>query len=118
MNIEELRKFCLSVKASEECLPFDDYTLVMKVMKKMFAMIPLDSDELSITLKCDPEIALDLRDKYEAVEPGYHMNKKYWNTVYLNRDMKDSEVKKYILHSVDEVIRKLPKKLRDEYSEI
>ena len=108
MNIEELRNFCLSIEGAEECLPFDDVTLVFKVMGKMFALIPLDRDTLSISLKCDPEKAVELRERYSAVEEAYHFNKKYWNTLYPNRDMDNKELKKWILHSVDEVIKKLP----------
>ncbi|MDR1880518.1 MAG: MmcQ/YjbR family DNA-binding protein [Tannerellaceae bacterium] len=115
MNVEELHAYCLSIKGTTDCLPFDDVSLVMKVMGKMYALIPLDNPELQITLKCDPEQALELRERYACVEPAYHFNKKYWNTISLNREMKDEEVKKWILHSVDEVVKKLPKRVRDEY---
>jgi predicted DNA-binding protein (MmcQ/YjbR family) len=108
MNIEELREFCLSIKGSEECLPFDEVTLVYKVMDKMFALLPLDSDRLSISVKCDPDTAIELRERYEAVEAAYHFNKKYWNTLFPNMDMEDKEIREWILHSVDEVIKKLP----------
>ncbi|MDR0370928.1 MAG: MmcQ/YjbR family DNA-binding protein [Prevotellaceae bacterium] len=116
MNIEELRLFCLEQKDATECLPFDEFTLVFKVMGKMFALIPLDEVcELKICLKCDPEKAIELREQYEAVTPAYHFNKKYWNTILPNRDMNDDLVKKWILHSIDEVVKKLPKKQRDAY---
>jgi len=115
MNIEELREYCLSIKDVEECLPFDDVSLVFKVMGKMFALLPLDSDVLSISVKCDPDIAIELRDRYEAVEGAYHFNKKYWNTLYPNRDLDDKEIKKWVLHSVDEVIKKLPLAKQKEY---
>lgn len=115
MDIETLRDFCISIKGSEECLPFDDVTLVYKVMGKMFALIPLDTDVLSISVKCNPEIALELRERFMAVEGAYHFNRKYWNTLYLNKDMNDTEIEKWILHSVDEVICKLPKVTRDKY---
>ena len=115
MNIEELREFCLSIKGAFECLPFDEYSLVFKVLDKMFALLPLDRDRLCISIKCDPEKAIELRERYNAVEPAWHFNKKYWNTIYLNNDMDDEEVKKWIQHSVDEVVKKLPKKTRDEY---
>ncbi|GHT71656.1 hypothetical protein FACS1894155_00710 [Bacteroidia bacterium] len=115
MNIEELHDYCLSVKGATESFPFDEVSLVLKVRDKMFALIPLDSPELSIALKCDPEKAIELREQYSCVEPAYHFNKKYWNTIYLNRDMDDDEVKFWIRHSMDEVIKKLPKKVQDEY---
>jgi predicted DNA-binding protein (MmcQ/YjbR family) len=119
MNVEELRLFCLEQKDATECLPFDEFSLVFKVMGKMFALIPLDEvGELRICLKCDPEKAIELREQYEAVTPAYHFNKKYWNSVSLNKDMRDCEVKKWILHSIDEVIKKLPQKLRGEYAQM
>ncbi|MCL2651267.1 MAG: MmcQ/YjbR family DNA-binding protein [Candidatus Azobacteroides sp.] len=115
MNIEELREYCLSIKGASECLPFDEYSLVFKVLDKMFALLPLDNERLCMSIKCDPEKAIELRERYDAVEPAWHFNKKYWNTIYLNNDMEDEEVKKWILHSVDEVIKKLPKKAQEEY---
>ena len=118
MNIEELREYCLSIEGTEECLPFDDVTLVYKVMGKMFALIPLDRDLLSISVKCDPEKAIELRERYAAVEAAYHFNKKYWNTIYPNQDMDDKEIKKWIRHSVDEIIRKLPLVKQKAYKEI
>lgn len=115
MNVEELRLFCLSVPGTEECLPFDEVTLVYKVMGKMYALLPLDADECSISVKCDPDKAIELREHYQAVQEAWHFNKKYWNTLYPNRDMDDSEIKRWILHSVDEVIRKLPKIHQEAY---
>ncbi|MDL2222776.1 MmcQ/YjbR family DNA-binding protein [Bacteroidales bacterium OttesenSCG-928-M11] len=115
MNIEELHTYCISLKGAEESFPFDDVSLVMKVAGKMFALIPLDSPDLQITLKCDPNHAIQLRESYSCVEGAFHFNKKYWNTIYLNRDMKDLEVKEWIRHSIDEVMKKLPKRIRDEY---
>ena len=115
MNIEELHDYCLSLKGSAESFPFDDVSLVLKVADKMFALISLDEPELQIALKCDPEKAIELRERYSCVQPAYHFNKKYWNTIYLNRDLNDEQVKHWIHHSIDEVMKKLPKKVRDEY---
>jgi predicted DNA-binding protein (MmcQ/YjbR family) len=115
MNVEELYEYCLSIKGTIDCFPFDDVSLVMKIMGKMFALIPLDDPVLQITLKCDPEQAVELRERYVCVEPAYHFNKTYWNTIYLNREMPDEEVKKWICHSVDEVVKKLPKRTQIEY---
>ncbi|MDR1632447.1 MAG: MmcQ/YjbR family DNA-binding protein [Dysgonamonadaceae bacterium] len=115
MNVEELHEYCLSIKGATDCFPFDDVSLVMKVMGKMFALIPLDNPVLQITLKCEPEQALELRERYACVEPAWHFNKKYWNTIYPNREMTEGEVKKWIRHSVDEVIKKLPKQIQNEY---
>ena len=119
MNLEEIREYCLSVKGASECFPFDETTLVFKVMEKMFAYISIEPSEngFRINLKCNPEKAVELREKYNGVIPGYHANKKYWNTVYLNADVPDKTLKELVLHSVDEVILKLPRKLREEYEQ-
>lgn len=120
MDIEEVREFCLSVKGAEECFPFDDTVLVFKVMDKMFAFMALDRKErgFMINLKSDPEYAIELREHHECVIPGYHSNKKYWNSVYIEEVKKDTDLKGWILHSVDEVIKKLPKKKQTEYNDL
>ncbi|GHT50254.1 hypothetical protein FACS189440_17340 [Bacteroidia bacterium] len=115
MNIEELHEYCMSLKGTTESFPFDEVSLVLKVENKMFALIPLDNPDLQIALKCDPEKAIELRESYSCVEPAWHFHKKYWNTIYLNRDMNEEEVIFWIRHSIDEVIKKLPKRIRDEY---
>jgi len=117
MNVEELREFCLSIAGAEECLPFDEVNLVYKVMGKMFALIPLDREVVCISVKCDPDKAVELRERYSAVEGAYHFNKKYWNTLFPNRDMSDKELQEWIQHSVDEVLKKLPIKTQNEYKE-
>ena len=117
MDIEFLRKYCLSAKGASESFPFDDENLVFKILNKMFALIPLNPDEgkFDIFLKCDPEYALELRDKYEGVAPAYHFNKKYWNMVYINSDVPESLILELIDHSLQEVLKKLPKKVQQEY---
>lgn len=117
MNIEELREYCLSKKGALECLPFDDETLVYKVMDKMFAYFSLNPKrgDFFVNLKCDPERAIELREQYEGVEKGYHTTGKMWNSVYLQSDVSDSLIKELIDHSLDEVIKKLPKKKQAEY---
>lgn len=115
MDIEALYDYCLSVKGAEATTPFDEVTIVMKVMGKMFALIPTDVDRFSISLKCDPEKALQLREAFSCVESAYHMNKTYWNRIWLDGDMDDDELKRWINHSVEQVIRKLPKKKQEEY---
>ncbi|MDR0427923.1 MAG: MmcQ/YjbR family DNA-binding protein [Dysgonamonadaceae bacterium] len=117
MNVEELYQFCISIKKAEESLPFDEVSLVLKVCNKMFALIRLDASELQVSVKCDPDKAVELREEYSCVTPAYHFNKKYWNTIYLNREMNDETVKFWIRHSVEEVIKKLPAKLRNEYNQ-
>lgn len=115
MNVEDLYNYCLSIPGAEATTPFDDVTLVMKVCGKMFALIPLDADSLSITIKCDPETAVALREKYSCVSAAWHMNKTHWNTIHITGEMGVDELKKWIRHSVDEVIKKLPKIKQREY---
>ena len=98
MNAEILREYCLSREDAEECFPFGEDTLVYKINGKIFALINLDGD-LSINLKCDPALALELREKYPAVSPGYHMNKKHWNTVIADGSIPDAEIFRFIDHS-------------------
>jgi predicted DNA-binding protein (MmcQ/YjbR family) len=114
MNIEELHSYCLSLKGAEETFPFDDTTMVMKVGGKMFALIPLDTVETSISLKCDPEKALQLRDEFPCVRPGYHLSKKHWNTVYMDGAISEELLKQWIVDSYELVIAGLPKKQRAE----
>lgn len=115
MNAEDVREYCLSLRNTTEEFPFDDVSLVFKVENKMFLLIALDAMDPNIAVKCDPETAEMLRDRYSAIEPAYHFNKKYWNNIYLNRDMQADEIKRWIDHSYEEVIRKLPKKVREQY---
>lgn len=115
MNVEELYNYCLTIKGAEASTPFDDVTLVLKVCGKMFALIPLDPERLCISLKCEPAKALQLRERYVCVEGAYHMNKTYWNTIYITGEMPDNELKQWIHHSVDEVMKKLSKKIQYEY---
>lgn len=115
MNIEEVREYCLSLKNTTESFPFDDTSLVFKVENKMYLLLSLDAEEPVIAVKCDPELTEELRENYDAIQPAYHFNKKYWNNIFLERDMKDREICEWIHHSYREVIKKLPKKLRDAY---
>jgi predicted DNA-binding protein (MmcQ/YjbR family) len=100
MNIEELRDYCNSKPGAEEGFPFGDDTLVFKKNGKIFALVNLDG-ELSINLKCDPALALELRERHPAVIPGYHMNKKHWNTINLDGTIPDKEVFSWIDLSYD-----------------
>lgn len=112
MNIEEIRDYCLAKPGTEETFPFDEVTLVFKVMGKMFALLPLDS-EPSVNLKCDPEYALRLRESYPAIQPGYHMSKKHWNTVYLDHGLPEKLLRELIDHSYQEVVKGLKKTDRE-----
>ncbi len=114
MNVEVLRDYCLSKKGVTEEFPFDESTLVFKVMGKMFAACGLNREELSVNLKCLPEKALDLRDEYPDIQPGFHMNKKHWNTLYLERELDDPFVQELIDHSYDLVVKGLTKKIKAE----
>lgn len=118
MNIEEIREYCLSLKAASEYFPFDDVTLVFRVMDKMFALLPLDSAEKSIALKCDPEKAIELRARYSFVTPGYHFNKKYWNTVFITSELSDKLLKEWICDSYNEVVKKFPKSKQKQLAEL
>ena len=111
MNIEEFRQYCLSKKGVTEEFPFGPDTLVFKVMGKMFALTNLDGD-FSINLKCDPDLAIELREQYPAVLPGYHMNKKHWNTVVLDGSLSKRLIMDMIDHSYDLVFRSLSGKLQ------
>ena len=96
MNIEHLREYCISKEFVTEEFPFDNDTLVFKVQGKMFALISI-SDPRSVNLKCDPEYAIELREQYDAVQPGYHMNKKHWNTVELRGGLDDKFICELIM---------------------
>ncbi len=117
MNIESFREYCLSKPGVTEEFPFDENTLVFKVMGKMFALTDLELFE-SVNLKCDPELAVSLREEYESVVPGYHMSKKHWNTVLMDGRISDKLVKEWIGHSYDLVVSGLPKKLKDALKSI
>ena len=100
MNIELLREYCISKPDVEECTPFGPDTLAYKIRAKIFALINLDG-ELSVNLKCDPSLATELRERYPAVTPGYHMNKKHWNTVKADGSIPDRELFGWIDHSYE-----------------
>jgi len=117
MNIEQLRDFCMSKKGVTEHFPFDEVTLVFKVMGKMFALVGLqrwEEGETKVNLKCNPDWAQELRGEYEAINPGFHMNKKHWNTITLNNDVSDKFAFELIDHSYDLVVKGLTKKLKEE----
>lgn len=115
MNIEFAREYCLSKPAATEDFPFDDTVLVFKVLGKMFALIALGREPLSMNLKCDPERAIELREEHpEEILEAWHMNKKHWNTVRLESDLDGSLIIELIDHSYDLVVSKMTKKMRAE----
>lgn len=118
MNIEELREYCLSLPLATEYMPFKDEYLIFRVYDKWFAVIPLNDPDLKISLKCSPDHAIELRERYNSVTAAWHFNKKYWNSIGMNGDMNDATVKQWIRHSIDEVVRKLPKTTRLEYAQL
>jgi predicted DNA-binding protein (MmcQ/YjbR family) len=118
MNIEELREYCLSKKAVAESLPFGPDTLVFKVMDKVFLLAGMDADPLEFNVKCDPEKAILLRDQYGCVLPGYHMNKKHWNTIIVDGSVSGGILKEWITHSYELVVSGLPKNLQKKLAEL
>ena len=114
MNIEEARTYCLSKRGATESFPFDDNTLVFKVKGKMFGLIGINKTPFSMNLKCDPERAISLRETYEDdIIPGFHMNKKHWNTVAFESGLGDELLKELIDHSYELVVSKLKKSDRE-----
>ena len=114
MNIEELREFCLSLKGTDESFPFDEQTLVFKVMGKMFCLSGLEHHPPQCNVKCDPERAVELREEYSGVQPGWHMSKLHWNTLVFDGSFSDELAKDWIQHSYELVVNRMPKKLKSE----
>ena len=110
MDLADFRESCLTKANVTEGTPFGEDTLVFKVAGKIFALASLDEVPPRVNLKCDPDRALELRDRYEEVTPGYHMNKKHWNTVALSGRIPDAELRQMIDHSYELVVASLPKK--------
>jgi len=113
MNIETLREYCLSKKAVTEDFPFGEDTLVFRVLNKIFLLVSLSSNPLQFNAKCDPDKVIELRDQYDAVQPGYHMNKKHWNTVIMNGSLSNAQLKEMIDDSYNLIVQSLPKKERE-----
>jgi len=115
MDIETFRKYCLSLPAVEETLPFGPDTLVYKVMGKVFALTGLEAEVFQVNLKCDPERAIELRDEYpDLIIPGWHMNKKHWNTIFFDEGLSNDLLKKLIHHSYNLVVAGLPAKIKSQ----
>ena len=114
MNIEELREYCIAKPFVEETFPFGEETLVFKVMDKAFLLTGISEHPLRFNVKCDPEQAIELREQYSYVLPGYHMNKKHWNTIVCENTANKKLVKQWIDDSYQLVLDSLPKKLKDE----
>jgi predicted DNA-binding protein (MmcQ/YjbR family) len=113
LNIEELREYCLQKPGTTEGLPFGEDTLVFKVGEKLFLLTSI-SLGTQFNVKCDPELAIELRERYTEVQPGYHMNKKMWNTVYMDGSLTRKQLLEMIDHSYEQVFSGLPKKVQEE----
>jgi predicted DNA-binding protein (MmcQ/YjbR family) len=113
MDIETFRDYCLAKKATSEDFPFGPETLVLKVGGKMFALTGLDSDEFTVNLKCDPDRAVELREQHAEIQPGYHMNKKHWNTVHFEGGLDQRLLRELIDHSYELVVASLKKADRE-----
>ena len=114
MNLEEIREYCLSKKGVEEGLPFGEDTLVFKVMGKMFLLTGINSNPVQFNVKCDPEKAIELRENYTSVIPGYHMNKQHWNTIICEGSASRKIMQEWIDDSYNLVASSLTKKLKTE----
>ena len=112
MNIEEIHEYCLAKPGVTESLPFNDTALVFKVMGKMFALLDLSEDSRGITLKCDPELAIELRERHSEVTPAYHFNKQHWNGIHLQGSISNDQLKGWIDHSYKLVVESLPQSKR------
>ncbi len=118
MYLETLRTFCLQKAATTESTPFGDDTLVFKVAEKMYALASFNPERNSVNLKCDPEYALELREKHPEITPGWHMNKKHWNTVQLGGGLPDSLIFALVNHSYDLVVQSLPKSVQKSLTDV
>jgi predicted DNA-binding protein (MmcQ/YjbR family) len=113
MDMEELREYCLRKAGVEESFPFGEGVLVFKVGGKIFLLAHLTEGN-SFNAKCDPERAIELRERHEEVQPGYHMNKRHWNTVRMDGALKAKEIREMIDHSYEIVVQGLPQKIREK----
>ena len=113
MNIEEIREYCIAKPAVTEGFPFNDTALVFKLAGKMFALLDLSEDSKGISLKCDPELAIELREKHAEVTPAYHFNKQHWNGVSHKGGISDDQLKGWIDHSYAIVVQSLPRSKRE-----
>lgn len=118
MTLEDFYEYCLAKPGVEETFPFDENTLVFKVMGKMFALTGLEREEFSVNLKCDPERSQELREQYEEIQPGWHMSKLHWNTVYFDGDLSEDLLRELIDHSYELVVKGLTKKLKAELEQL
>jgi predicted DNA-binding protein (MmcQ/YjbR family) len=117
MTLDQFLAHCSTKPGVEESFPFNETTLVLKVMGKMFALTGLEEERFKLNLKCDPDRSLELRATYAEVEPGFHMNKLHWNTIDCEGELPDSLIIGLIDHSYDLVVAKLPRKTKAQLAE-
>ena len=117
MNIESIREYCLSLPLATEAFPFDERTLAFRIFDKIFACVDLERPEW-VTMKCNADYAVELREEHSEIEGAWHWNKKYWNEVMFDTDVPDELVYELIDHSLSEVLKKLPKKTQMAYAEL
>jgi predicted DNA-binding protein (MmcQ/YjbR family) len=118
MFLEEIREYCLQKKGVEECMPFGNDTLVFKVAGKIFLLSGIDNQPVKFNVKCDPTKAIEWREKYPCVLPGYHMNKQHWNTIICDGSVYDNQIKEWIDDSYNIVVSSLTKKLKQELEKL
>jgi predicted DNA-binding protein (MmcQ/YjbR family) len=113
MDIEQFRAYALSKPGTSEDFPFDEVTLCLRVVGKIFAITGLDSERFTVNLKCDPDYGVELRERYAAIQPGWHMNKIHWNTVDFEGELDDKMLRHLVDHSYDMVVKGLKKAERE-----
>lgn len=118
MHLDELRDYCLSKKGVEEAFPFGEDTFVYKVMGKIFLLTGVEYQPVEFNVKCEPEKAIELRENFSCVKPGYHMNKKHWNTIVCNGSVSIKQLKEWIDDSYNLVVESLPNKLKNELNSL
>ncbi|TNE48318.1 MAG: MmcQ/YjbR family DNA-binding protein [Bacteroidetes bacterium] len=118
MDVEQFREYCLAKKGTSEDFPFDEVTLCLRVMGKIFAITGLDNEHFKVNLKCMPDYALELRERYMEVQPGWHMNKTNWNTVDFEGSLDEKLLRQLIDHSYDEVVKTLKKADREALGQL
>jgi predicted DNA-binding protein (MmcQ/YjbR family) len=118
MNIESITEYCRRKRGVTEDFPFDEDTLAIRVMNKIFLLASLEKVPLQINLKCEPEYAVELRERYDAVQPGFHMNKSHWNTVLIDGSIPNSELKEMIDHSYEQVVKGLKKADKEKLTKL
>lgn len=112
MTPDELKRACLAMPGSEETFPFGEGVSVFKVAGKMFALSRLEAEPLTVSLRCEPDLAVQLREQHDAISPGWHLNKRHWNTVTLDGSLPERMVRELIEDSYDLVVERLPRKAR------